>query len=149
MTEVDRSTAVRERKREQAQAKSLEDLVALGRARGMKNPTDGLEKSWKPGTAMQRKGTRDEKYADFIKTGDLEPMEALKMQSVRDAARAGATDILAHHSAQGLPCDAAAFGMLDAIAVRFVEWYGPEQAEKCFRHYGEVCARQPKKGGKS
>ncbi|KAB2666563.1 DEAD/DEAH box helicase [Brucella tritici] len=38
LTEVDRSTAVRERKREQAQAKSLEDLVALGRARGMKNP---------------------------------------------------------------------------------------------------------------
>lgn len=38
LQEVDRNAARVERKREQAKAQSLEDLVALGKARGMKNP---------------------------------------------------------------------------------------------------------------
>lgn len=38
LQEVDRNAAVVERKREQAKAQTLDDLVALGKARGMANP---------------------------------------------------------------------------------------------------------------
>ena len=38
LVEVDREAVMRERKREQAKAQTLEDLVAVGQRRGMKNP---------------------------------------------------------------------------------------------------------------
>ncbi|MGO8269230.1 DEAD/DEAH box helicase [Rhizobium ruizarguesonis] len=38
LQEVERKTAQVERKREQAKAQTLEDLIAIGKARGMKNP---------------------------------------------------------------------------------------------------------------
>ena len=82
-------------------------------------------------------------YSDYIKTGDMSQLEAIKYQSVRDGAKAGFTRMLAEHAKQGLPADAAAFGALDIIAVNLVKWYGPEEAGEVLRHYATVCERQP------
>ena len=84
-------------------------------------------------------------YHDHIKTGDLTQMEAIKLQSDREAARSGMAATLDATAAQGLPADTSAFGALDTIAVRFVQWYGAAAAADVFRHYAEVCGRQDKK----
>lgn len=84
-------------------------------------------------------------YSDYIKTGQMDPLEAIKHQTVRNGGRDGMAHILAKHIAQQLPADAAAFGALDCVAVKFVEWYGPVAAGEVFRHYAEVCERQPVK----
>jgi hypothetical protein len=82
------------------------------------------------------------RYSDYIKTGEMSQMDAIKHQSVRDGAKAGMMATLAHHAKQGLPADAAAFGALDIIAVNLVKWYGPDAAATVLRHYADVCARQ-------
>jgi len=84
-------------------------------------------------------------YSDHIKTGELSQIDAIKNQSVREAARHAMSMTLAAHVKQELPADAAAFGVLDLIAVKMVEWYGPEAARDVFNHYAEVCGRQPVK----
>lgn len=78
-------------------------------------------------------------YYDHIKTGQIDPMKATEMQVGRERARAGMASFLA---APGLPADAMAFGALDTIAVKLVQWYGAAQAGEVLRHYAEVCERQ-------
>ncbi|MGZ2374926.1 hypothetical protein ACVI3U_002829 [Sinorhizobium medicae] len=82
-------------------------------------------------------------YADYIKTGEMDQLTATRHQSIRDAAKAGMLKVLAETARQGNPADAAAFGGLDVIAVR----YGPADAATVLRHYADVCERQAKGGG--
>lgn len=81
-------------------------------------------------------------YYDYIKTGQIDPMRAAEMQTGRERSR---SLMAGHITAPGLPSEAMAFGSLDAIAVKFVEWYGPEDAAKVLRHYATVCERQKTK----
>lgn len=81
-------------------------------------------------------------YYDFIKTGQIDPLKAAEMQAGRTRARQGMADFL---NAKGLPSDALAFGALDVIAVKLVEWYGAGEAGEVLRHYAAVCERQGSK----
>ncbi|RUU99446.1 MAG: hypothetical protein EOS20_17180 [Mesorhizobium sp.] len=81
-------------------------------------------------------------YNDYIKTGQLTDLEAIKHNTVRQGGRVAIAAALAAHARDGLPADAAAFGVLDTIAVKLVEWYGPAAAGEVLRHYAEVCERQ-------
>ena len=81
-------------------------------------------------------------YLDYIKTGQMTDLQAIKHNTVRGQARIHTAGVLAAHVRDGLPADAAAFGVLDTIAVRLVEWYGPAAAGEVLRHYAEVCERQ-------
>jgi hypothetical protein len=85
-------------------------------------------------------------YSDYIRTGQMTQMDAIKNQSVRDATKHMISKALAQTAADGLPADAAAFGALDIVAVKLVEWYGPAEAAEVFTHYAEVCGRQKPKG---
>ena len=84
-------------------------------------------------------------YHDYIRTGQMTQLDAIKHQSVRNASKAGMLSTLRATAEQGLPAEAAAFGALDVIAVKLVEWFGPEQTGEVFRHYAEVCERQQPK----
>lgn len=89
-------------------------------------------------------------YHDYIRTGEMTQQEAIKHQSVREAAKSGMRATLDAVAAQGLPADASAFGALDIVAVKLVEWYGPDQTAEVFRHYVDVCERQkPKDAGQA
>lgn len=88
------------------------------------------------GEAMQRS------YSDYIKTGQMTQLEAIKHNTVRNGGRVAMAGVLAAHVRDSLPADAAAFGVLDTLAVRLVEWYGPAGAAEVLRHYAEVCERQ-------
>lgn len=85
-------------------------------------------------------------YSDYIKTGEMDQLTAIRNQSIRDAAKIGMSKLLAETARQGNPADAAAFGGLDIIAVKLVEWYGPADAAKVLRHYADVCERQNARG---
>lgn len=78
-------------------------------------------------------------YMDYIKTGELSADEAVELEATRDAARVQIGRMLSTSEVQP---DAAAFGALDVIAVRLVQWYGAAAAAKVFRHYAAVCERQ-------
>lgn len=84
-------------------------------------------------------------YSDYIKTGQMTDLQAIKHNTVRNGARTHIAATLAAHVRDGWPADAAAFGILDTIAVKLVEWYGPAAAGEVLRHYAEVCERQPAK----
>ncbi|OHV73346.1 hypothetical protein [Ensifer sp. LCM 4579] len=86
-------------------------------------------------------------YSDYIKTGEMDQLSAIRHQSIRDAAKTGMLKLLAETAKQGNPADAAAFGGLDIIAVKLVEWYGPAEAATVLRHYADVCERQKAQGG--
>ncbi|MER9506002.1 hypothetical protein [Mesorhizobium sp. M0579] len=81
-------------------------------------------------------------YSDYIKTGQMTDLEAIKHNTVRNGGRAHMAAALAAHVRDGLPADAAAFGVLDTLAVKLVEWYGAPAAGEVLRHYAEVCERQ-------
>ncbi|MBZ9821925.1 MULTISPECIES: hypothetical protein [unclassified Mesorhizobium] len=81
-------------------------------------------------------------YSDYIKSGQMTQLEAIKHNTVRNGGRVAMAGVLAAHVRDGLPADAAAFGVLDTLAVRLVEWYGPAGAGEVLRHYAEVCERQ-------
>lgn len=81
-------------------------------------------------------------YSDYIKTGQMDQLEAIKHNTVRNQNRVAVAGVLNSHARDGLPADAGAFGMLDTIAVKLVEWYGPEGAGEVLRHYATVCERQ-------
>jgi hypothetical protein len=84
-------------------------------------------------------------YSDYIKTGQMDHLTAIKNNTVRTSSKNCMHQIMADLAGQGLPADAGAFGALDAVAVKFVEWYGPKATGEIFRHYGAVCERQPVK----
>lgn len=84
-------------------------------------------------------------YLDYIKTGQMTDLQAIKHNTVRSQGRIHIAAALAAHVRDGLPADAAAFGVLDTLAVKLVEWYGPGAAGEVLRHYAEVCERQPAK----
>lgn len=84
-------------------------------------------------------------YSDYIKTGQMTDLEAIKHNTVRTQGRKAIAGVLASHARDGLPADAAAFGILDTIAVKLVEWYGPAAAGEVLRHYADVCERQAAK----
>ncbi|QKC89961.1 hypothetical protein EB230_17275 [Mesorhizobium sp. NZP2234] len=86
-------------------------------------------------------------YSDYIKTGQMTDLQAIKHNTVRTQGRKAIAGVLASHVSDGLPADAAAFGILDTIAVKMVEWYGPAAAGEVFRHYATVCERQVATGG--
>lgn len=81
-------------------------------------------------------------YSDYVRTGQMDQVEAIKHNTIREQSRQGVTNSLKAFADAGLPADAAAFGALDVVAVKLVEWYGAEAAGKVFRHYAEVCERQ-------
>lgn len=81
-------------------------------------------------------------YSDYIKTGQLDQLTAINYNTVRAQARQTVAKSLAEMVKMDLPADADAFGVLDTVAVRLVEWYGPAQAGEVFRHYAAVCERQ-------
>lgn len=81
-------------------------------------------------------------YSDYIKTGQMDHLTAIKHNTCRATARTALAKTLAEHVARNLPADASAFGALDTIAVKMVEWYGPSDAATVFRHYADVCERQ-------
>lgn len=86
-------------------------------------------------------------YSDYIKTGQMDQLTAIKHNTCRRLAREAVKKTLTEHASHDLPADASAFGMLDVIAVKFVEWYGPAEAAEIFRHYANVSERQaPVKG---
>lgn len=85
-------------------------------------------------------------YSDYVKTGQMSHLDAIKHNTVREQSRRGMSNTLAVAEGAGMPADAAAFGALDVIAVRFVKWYGPEAAAEVFRHYAEVAGRQKPEG---
>lgn len=78
-------------------------------------------------------------YSDYIKTGQMDALTATKMTVGRSTSRVGMSRMLANPN---LPADAMAFGALDTIAVKLVEWYGAADAAKVLRHYADVCERQ-------
>ncbi len=84
-------------------------------------------------------------YSDYIKTGQMDHLAAIKNNTVRNTSKSGMFQTLANLAGQGLPADAGAFGALDAIARMFVKWYGPAATGEVFRHYATVCERQPAK----
>ncbi|MEI9402344.1 hypothetical protein [Mesorhizobium argentiipisi] len=81
-------------------------------------------------------------YSDYIKSGQMTQLDAIKHNTVRKGGQVAMAAVLAAHVRDGLPADAAAFGVLDALAVKLVEWYGPAAAGEVLRHYAEVCERQ-------
>ncbi|RUX02527.1 hypothetical protein EOA27_32070 [Mesorhizobium sp. M2A.F.Ca.ET.037.01.1.1] len=81
-------------------------------------------------------------YSDYIKTGQMTQLEAIKFNTVRNGGRVAIAGVLAAHVRDGLPADAAAFGVLDTLAVKLVEWYGAAAAGEVLRHYADVCERQ-------
>lgn len=78
-------------------------------------------------------------YYDYIKTGQIDPLKAAEMQVGRERARSGMAGFL---NIKGLPSDALAFGALDVIAVKLVEWFGAASAGEVLRHYASVCERR-------
>lgn len=78
-------------------------------------------------------------YYDYIKTGQIDPMRAAEMQTGRERSR---SLMAGYITAPGLPSEAMAFGALDVVAVKLVEWYGAAQAAEVLRHYATVCERQ-------
>ncbi|MER9003295.1 hypothetical protein NKI15_06660 [Mesorhizobium sp. M0862] len=81
-------------------------------------------------------------YLDYIATGQMTDLQAIKHNTVRHQGRIHIAAALAAHVRDGLPADAAAFGVLDTLAVKLVEWYGPAAAGEVLRHYAAVCERQ-------
>jgi hypothetical protein len=79
-------------------------------------------------------------YFDLVKTGRMDIAEAASAQRMRESGRNTMDSMLppspkARHEGY-------AFGILDGLAVRFVQWFGPSGAGEVFRHYAAVCERQ-------
>lgn len=79
-------------------------------------------------------------YFDHVKTGAMSAADAMSAQKARATGRSVAASALPSFPAVNQ--EAYTFGMLDTMAVRFVEWYGPAAAAEVFRHYADICERQ-------
>lgn len=79
-------------------------------------------------------------YFDHVKSGAISAADALTAQKARTAGRSVTAATLP--SLPAVNQEAYAFGMLDAMAVRFVEWYGPAAAGEVMKHYAAICERQ-------
>lgn len=77
-------------------------------------------------------------YRDYVSTGEMSEKDAAVAEATRGVARFTATKMLAP-APNGAPVDTVAFGMLDVVAVKLVEWYGAEEAAQVFDHYAKVC----------
>lgn len=77
-------------------------------------------------------------YRDYIVTGEMDQQTAAVAEATRGIARFTATKMLAP-AANGAPVDTVAFGMLDVVAVKLVEWYGAEAGAEVFDHYAKIC----------
>ena len=86
-------------------------------------------------------------YFDLVKCGLMNLAEASDAQRGRESARSTIDSMLppvpkAKHEGW-------AFGLLDMLAIRFVQWFGPVAAAEVFRHYAAVCERQKAKTGEA
>lgn len=88
------------------------------------------------------KGLQVTTYNDFAVKGDISEAEARRMTAARNRGNAILDALI---KSNPTTADALAFGILDAMAVRFVRWFGAAQTAEVFRHYATVCAAQADK----